>query len=51
MLFLLSQELQCEDIGHKVEDSDSNENECNIEEDSVESNINLIQKLIQATHL
>ena len=37
MLFPLSQELQCEDLGHKVEESDSNEKECNINEDSVES--------------
>ena len=37
MLLPLSQELQCEDLGHKVEDLDLNEEECNIEEDSVES--------------
>ena len=37
MLFPLSQELQCEDLGHKVEDLDLNEKEHNIEEDLVES--------------
>ena len=37
MLFQLSQELQCEDLGHKVEDLDLSEEEHNIKEDSVES--------------
>ena len=44
MLFLLGQELQCEDISHKVEISDSNENECNTKEDSVESDFEEIQE-------
>ena len=39
MLFSLGQELQCEDIGHKVEASDSNENKHHTEEDSVESDL------------
>ena len=37
MPFPLSQELQCEDLGHKVQDLDLNEEEHNIKEDSVES--------------